>query len=70
MRVEWCSLGLFPSEERQASDRLQQPTPAQSQYMWTLKWMRPESACKSAAELVTNKTLELLRYSAHFSGLC
>jgi hypothetical protein len=38
--------------------------------MWTLKWMRPESACKSAAELVTNKTLELLRYSAHFSGLC
>ena len=43
--------------------------PSKSQYMWTLKWMSPESACKSAAELVTNQTLELLRYSAHFSGL-
>jgi hypothetical protein len=31
--------------------------------------MRPESACKSAAEHVTNKMLELLRYSAHFWGI-
>jgi hypothetical protein len=29
----------------------------------------PESACKSGEELVTYKTLELLRCSAHFSGL-
>jgi hypothetical protein len=30
----------------------------------------PGIRLQEAAELVTNKTLELLRYSAHFSGLC
>ena len=34
-------------------------SPRQSQYMWTLKWMIPESTCKSESELVTNKTFDL-----------
>ena len=32
--------------------------------------MRPEYACKSTAEDVTQHTTEVLRYRAHFSGLC
>ena len=32
--------------------------------------MRPESVRKSAAEDATHKTPDLVRYSAHFSGLC
>jgi hypothetical protein len=32
--------------------------------------MRPECACKSTAEDVTQRTTEVLRYRAHFSGLC
>jgi hypothetical protein len=31
--------------------------------------MRPESACKSAAQDVTHTTPDLLRNSAHFRGL-
>ena len=34
------------------------------------KCMRPESACKSTAEDVTQHTTEVLRYRAPFSGLC
>jgi hypothetical protein len=32
--------------------------------------MRPESACKSAAQDVTHTTPDLLRNSAHFSQQC
>ena len=32
--------------------------------------MRPESACKSAAEHAQNKTPDLLSYCAHLSRLC
>jgi hypothetical protein len=31
-----------------------------SQYMWTLRWMCPESVYKSTSELVTNKKLDFL----------
>ena len=38
--------------------------------MWTLKYMRPESASKSTAQHAQHKTPDLMSYCAHFQGLC
>jgi hypothetical protein len=69
LRAASCCAALWAHRRPQGrSKTASTSTPLKS--VETLKWMRAESACKSAAEHVTNKTLELLRYSAHFSGIC
>ena len=60
--VQRCAL---TSDRKPAPGPPAQAHPCQSQYV-----ARPESACKTAAEHVTHKTPELLRYSAQISGLC
>ena len=63
-----CGALGSPATAGPLPDRL--PVQPQSQCMWTLKMGAPRVRLQERRRTCADNTTELLRYSAHFSGLC